>query len=454
MIETSSDPVAESALIGSIMLDPSIADEVSTVISPEDFADPEKATIYRAQLALIASGAKPDAVMLPKALKKSGDWGDDKVNAAMIAECVMSVGHAGNAVYYAKTIREWAVRKSMKTIGSIMARDAMDATKDASELLSAAESNIFALSEGTLSTESKPVSDVVMEVMQLLERRRGGSTDFGVSTGYSDIDNITGGLRNGELIVVAARPGIGKSAFALCVARHVSLKCEEPVLYLSLEMSRLELGERLVSGEARVDSRSIRNNFLSQRDCEDLVSAQSRLQQCPLYVHDESMLTVAHVGSLARRLKRKRGLKLIVLDYLQLLTPDDRKAPRQEQVACMTRRLKGLARELNVPILCLCQLNREVEKGTDMRPRLCHLRESGAIEQDADVVMMLHRQRGKEDQGPMNTEVLIAKNRNGRVGDALLSWLPHFVCFEAAARPDQTQRYSEFDAYRDSSGDF
>jgi replicative DNA helicase len=260
---------------------------------------------------------------------------------------------------------------------------------------------------------------------------------------------MTGGLHNGELIVLAARPSMGKTALALNIAETIAVDQRVPVLFMSLEMSAIELVDRLLSSKARVESHRMRGGTLRQEDMEKLVAASDKIYDAPLFVDDAPGRRVVEISAAARRIKRKEGrLGLIVIDYLQLIEPDNSKDPRQEQVAKIARRMKGIARELDVPLLCLSQLNRQAEDSKDHRPKLSHLRESGAIEQDADVVMFVHREeyyhRGEDrTQYAGQAEIIIAKQRNGPIGDVELTWEADFTRFSDRA----AERHSEFDDY-------
>jgi replicative DNA helicase len=272
---------------------------------------------------------------------------------------------------------------------------------------------------------------------------------------FTDFDTLTGGLHNSELIILAARPSMGKTALAMNIAENVAIKLRLPVLFVSLEMSSVEMADRLLCSVARVNGHRLRNGTLSNEDFKRLVQTAAEVSHAPLFVDDSPSRMVSEIGAAARRVRRRCDgqLGLIVIDYLQLIEPDNPKDPRQEQVARITRRLKGLAREMKVPVLCLAQLNRQAEDSKDHRPRLSHLRESGAIEQDADVVMFVHREeyfhRGDEQhQYAGEAEMIVAKQRNGPVGDVKLVWRKEFTRFENNA----PERLQEFDEYNTGGG--
>jgi replicative DNA helicase len=295
-----------------------------------------------------------------------------------------------------------------------------------------------------------PVSDVVLEMLEGLDNRLTGEMPQ-IPTGFVDLDNLTGGLHKSELVILASRPSMGKTALALNIAEHIAIDAHTAVLFVSMEMSRVELAQRLSCSRGKIDGHKFRSGFLSGSDREALVEASVELSKAPLYIDDSPSRRVAEIGACARRL-RDKDLGLVIIDYLQLVQPDSSNDPRQEQVAKISRRLKGLARELAVPVLCLSQLNRQMEAGKEgHRPRLSHLRESGAIEQDADVVMFIHREEyycTREealDSGIAGlADVIVAKQRNGPTGEVKLAWFDKFTHFENLSQ----KPYDEFAEHR------
>ena len=301
--------------------------------------------------------------------------------------------------------------------------------------------------------------ELIAQALERIDLREKGEHKIaGVDTGFPELDAITGGLHDGELNVIAARPSMGKTAFALNIAEYVSCHLRVPTLFVSLEMSAIELADRLLCAHARIDGQRLRTGHTTVEDRQKIIESCSVISQAPLFVDDSASRTVTEVAAVARRLKRKHSLGLIVVDYLQLIEPDNPKDNRQEQVARIARRLKGLARELNVPVACLAQLNRQAEQTGDHVPRLSHLRESGAIEQDADVVMFVHREeyymtpddREKERQDGNargllgGAQIMIAKQRNGPTGDVKLLWQREFTRFaNPVHRPhDEFEQYA------------
>ncbi|MEX2559449.1 MAG: DnaB-like helicase C-terminal domain-containing protein, partial [Pirellulales bacterium] len=257
---------------------------------------------------------------------------------------------------------------------------------------------------------------------------------------FTDLDGLTGGFHDGELVILAARPSMGKTALATNIADHVAISGLRTTLFVSLEMSRLELAERMLCGHGRINGHKLRNGFISATDRKKLIESSVAMSKAPLFIDDTPSRTMTEIAATARRLRRREKLALVIIDYLQLIEPDNPKDPRQEQVAKIARRLKGLARELKLPVLCLAQLNRQAEVTKDNRPRLNHLRESGAIEQDADVVLFVHRdeyyQSNDDDRSRVagQADLIIAKQRNGPTGDIKLAWLQDYTRFENLAR--------------------
>jgi replicative DNA helicase len=294
------------------------------------------------------------------------------------------------------------------------------------------------------------IRDILHDAMDRIDARmRGEHAQGGVDTGFTDLDHLTGGLHNSELIILAARPSMGKTAFAMNIAEHVAMRLQIPTLFVSLEMSAIELADRLLCSCARVNGHRLRNGTISNDDRARLVEKAAEMSRAPLFVDDSPSRMVTEIAAAARRISRREGrIGLIVIDYLQLIEPDNPKDPRQEQVARIARRLKGLARELKVPVLCLAQLNRQAEDSKDHKPRLSHLRESGAIEQDADVVMFVHREeyyRIGEDREQVagQAEIIISKQRNGPVGDIELLWQKEYTRFVDKA-PERLQDFDDF----------
>lgn len=445
---------AELGVLGSMMLLPSNIDDVATELRASDFYFDANRTLYQHLLDMRNSGKDIDMTLLLERLKDHDDY--ERVGGgSYIADVFSRVPNAAHIRYYADIVRSRSIVRSVIETSTEILREAYDTEAgEADKLLSEAEERIFSIGENQAGGDSSDVKEVFLKALDRLDARmRGENPEGAVDSGFADLDNLTGGLHASELVILAARPSMGKTAFAMNIAENVVRYSASPVLFVSLEMAAIELIERMLCSVARVDSRRLRNGSVSKDERVRLKDKASELSSVPLFIDDSPSRTVAEIASTARRIKRRQdGLGLIVVDYLQLIEPDRSSDPRQEQVAKIARRLKGLARELKVPVLCLSQLNRQAEDSRDHRPRLSHLRESGAIEQDADVVMFVHREeyylRGEaREEAAGQAQIIIEKQRNGPTGDVELSWLKEFTRFEDRA----PQRHSEFENALDST---
>jgi replicative DNA helicase len=437
---------AERALIGSLLLLPEVCDEVALIVRAEDFYDPAHRTIFTHMLSLHESGRQIDPTLLSQLLKDAGQY-ENVGGAAFLLELSQEVATAAHAEYYARIVRDKSVLRSLIHASTDIIQDSYETGVDARAMLARAEERVFRILDSKGETQVRAIRDVLHESLARIDARLQQQHAYGgLETGFIDFDELTGGLHNSELVILAARPSMGKTALAINIAEHAAIGAAKPVLVVSLEMSALELGDRLLCSRARVNSHRLRNGQLSREDSQRLIQTAADVSRAPLYIDDSPSRNMTEIAATARRLKRQGGLSLVVVDYLQLIEPDNPRDPRQEQVARISRRLKGLARELNVPVLCLAQLNRQVEATRDNRPQLSHLRESGAIEQDADVVAFVHReefyQSNEEDRERVKgqADLLIRKQRNGPIGDIKLTWLHEFTRFENFQQPE----YDEF----------
>jgi replicative DNA helicase len=441
---------AEIAVLGSILILPHVCDDVALIVRPDDFYDDAHRILFTNMLALHDAGRKIDPTLLTDHLKTAGDY--DRIGgAAYLAKVINSVATAAHAKYYAEIVRDKATYRALINASTETLRDAYDEAYEANDALNQAEQRVFAILDKRDSGSVSSIRDIMHLALDRIDARlKGEHAAAGVDTGFTELDALTGGLHRSELVVLAARPSMGKTALAMNIAEAVSMRYRTPVFFVSLEMSSMELADRMLCSVARVNGHRLRNGTLSREDRQRLVEKAGLVSEAPLFVDDSPNRTVTQVAAAARRVSRRcGGLGLIVIDYLQLIEPDNSKDPRQEQVARITRRLKGLAREMTVPVLCLAQLNRQAEAAKENRPRLNHLRESGAIEQDADVVMFVHREEyyhtGEDrDQYAGQAEIIVAKQRNGPVGDIELHWHKEYTRFENREHRENLQ---EFDAH-------
>jgi replicative DNA helicase len=433
---------AEKGVLGSLLLDPQLCDEIVLIVRTDDFYSDANQKIYRHIVELHEQGKRVDGLLLIEKLKQAGEL-EDVGGLAYLYE-LTQVPTAANAIYYAQIVADKATLRSLIHASTEILREAYDPVEEPRQLLNRAEEKIFAIHDQKGSGELMHMQDVLVEAFDHIDKRLEHGRATGVPTHYVDLDEMTGGLHESELVILAARPSMGKTAFATNIAENVALREKKGVLFVSLEMARLELAQRMLCSHGRIDSRKFRSGFISAGERGQLVEASAALSQAPLFIDDSPSRNVTEIAATARRLKRRHGLSLIVIDYLQLIEPDNQKDPRQEQVAKIARRLKAIARELKVPVLCLAQLNRQAEVAKENRPRLSHLRESGAIEQDADVVMFVHREEyyaTREELEPGGVkehlkglaEIIIAKQRNGPVGEVKLTWEDKFTRFSNRA---------------------
>ncbi len=445
---------AERGVVGSILLDPRLCDDIAVELRENDFYSDALRRIYHELLYLHGSASGVDVMLLVQRLKDTGQL-EEVGGEAYLGEVMQAVPIATNAIHYARIVREQAIRRDLIQTSATILNDAFTPTNAVRELVSEAEERIFQISDSRDTNRMQGMNTVINEAFKIINARIAGEAD-GMPTGFYDLDELLGGLHGSELLILAARPAMGKTAFAMNIAEHIAVDKKEPVLFFSLEMRNTELAIRLLCSRGRIDGERLRTGNLAKENNEKLIQVASELSESPFYIDDSPSRTVTEIAAMCRRAKRQDGLGLVIIDYLGLIEPDNPADPRQEQVAKIARRLKGLARELNVPVLCLSQLNRQTEIMKDNRPRLNHLRESGAIEQDADVVMFVHREEyyhtreQAEEKGLVGkAEIIVAKQRNGPVGTVHLAWMPKFTLF-LNYRKDSTDGYEEFSDYSPS----
>ena len=415
---------AECALLGSLILDWRVCGEVVQLLKgPDEFYTPGHAAIYETLIELYDKVQSIDMVQLKQRLEDKGQL-EQIGGLDYLIELAESVPSAASAVYYANIVREKAaLRKLIESAGTIL-DDCYNSSEPVGELLDKAERTIFEIAESKSSTDAAELGELLQETYDKLQNDEGMRT--GLETGFFELDEMTNGLQPGEMIIVAARPSMGKTAFALNIAEHMAATTKQPCAVFSLEMSRQQLAQRLLCSRSGVDSHRLRRNQLRTEDFGKLALTVGELSEAPLYIDDTPGLTLLGLRAKARRLAARHDIKSIFIDYLQLMSAPGSES-RQQEVSNLSRGIKALARELSVPVICLSQLNRAAEQREGHRPRMSDLRESGSIEQDADVVMMLHREdyfhRGEEDYEDTNTaEVIMAKQRNGPTGTVKLQF--------------------------------
>lgn len=414
-----SSPEAEAAVLGSMILDWRVCGEVLQVLKgAEDFYKPAHAAIYDVLIELYDKNQSIDMVQLNQRLvdKQLLEQIGGLDYLVELAEAVPSAASVG---YYARIVREKSVLRSLiETAGKIL-YECYNNDGAAADLLDAAERDIFEIAESKVDSEATDLATLLQETYTRLENEDGQSFT-GQATGFFELDEMTNGLQPGEMVIVAARPSMGKTAFALNIAEYMGATNKQPLAFFSLEMSKQQLAQRLLCSRSGVDSHKLRRNMLSRDDFGKLTLAVGELSEAPLYIDDTPGLTLLGLRAKARRLAARHDIKAVFIDYLQLMSQPGAES-RQQEVSNISRGIKALARELSVPVICLSQLNRQAEGREGHRPRMSDLRESGSIEQDADVVMMLHREdyyhRGEDGYEDNNiAEAILTKQRNGPTG--------------------------------------
>ena len=429
---------AEQAVLGAMLLKPDAVTLVAEELTADDFYRETHRLIYEAMMELKERTEPVDIVTLTEQLKKA-----DKLakigGIPAISLIANSVPTAANVQYHARIVREKAQLRSLISAATEIAGAAYEDADDVEDIMDGAEKRILAVSSGKRSKDFVPIQDILLDTLEQIETRYSNKGSItGLPTGFTELDHLTAGLQKSDLILVAARPSMGKTAFTLNIAAHVVLRAKAPVAFFSLEMSKEQLVQRLLCSEGRIDSQRLRVGELEEKEWGDLVDTANRLSAAPLYIDDTPGITVMELRSKARRLKAEHGLSLIIIDYLQLMQGRTNKSGdnRQQEISEISRSLKALARELNVPVIALSQLSRSVESRQIKRPMLSDLRESGSLEQDADIVMFLYREDyyDPETENKNITEVIIAKHRNGPVDTVELTFLKQFTKFGNLSR--------------------
>lgn len=433
---------AEVSLLGSLMMDKDAFLKVGDFLESRDFYKKTHQEIYQAMQELFEKGDPIDVLSVAARLKEKGQLEEVGGNA-YVTELINSVPTASHVMAYAKIVQKKRILRDLISVSHEIGTMGYDEAEDTDLLLDKAESSIFAIAQKSLAQNFTKVKDSLEEAFEridMLSKHEKGTR--GVPTGFADLDNILSGLQKSDLVILAARPSLGKSALAMDIARRVAVHQQIPVGVFSLEMSKDQVIDRLIASQAGVDLWKLRTGRLSStgndNDFARIQEAMGVLSEAPLYVEDSSLQNVLKMRAMARRLQANQGLDLLIVDYLQLMEPRNPQTPLVQQVSEISRALKGLARELNIPVLALSQLSRAVEQRTPQRPRLSDLRESGSLEQDADVVLFIYRE-DKYKADPTNqgiAEIIVAKHRNGPVGSAKLYFNERTVSFTDLAKED------------------
>ncbi len=422
---------AEKGVLGSIFLEPSVILKVVEILSPEDFYREAHAEIYRAMLSLFERHEPIDLITVHDELSARGTL-EEVGGAVYLAELAGMLPTSAHAVHYAQIVKEKALlRRLIRTATEIAAR-AYEASEPVEDLLEAAEKAIFELRSYSEREGFKNIKDLIKETIRQLEKlHQRPELITGVPTGFTEFDHLTAGLQPGDLVIVAGRPSMGKTSFALNIACYAAAEAGVPVAIFSLEMSREQLAARMLCAEAKVNLQSLRTGNLSESEWQRLTFAANKLTRAPIFVDDTPALSVLDLRAKARRLMSEHGLGLIIIDYLQLLQSRERRERREQEISEISSSLKAMAKEFNVPVVALSQLNRRVEERPDKRPQLADLRESGAIEQDADLIVFIYRDEvyNKESPHKGTAEIIIGKQRNGPTGTVRLAFMAPYSSF-------------------------
>jgi len=425
---------AEKSLLGAVLLDGDLLHEVLLLVQPDDFYSVAHQRIFDACVQLAKSASRVDATLVREQLLRSGDL--DKVGGEdYLGRLVMHVPSAVGATEYARIVSERSVRRNLLHVCAQIQERAYEGAVPGDRLLDMAEDSVFALSRGAAGAETVGIHAVLMETFDEINRLiEAGGAMTGLPTGYLKLDQMTSGLHGGSLVIIAGRPSMGKTTFCNCLVDQIAVVEKKPVVYFSLEVSRQHLVRNMLCARARVDLQRVRTGDIEALDHDKLTRAAGELMEAPIYIDDTSGANVIQIRAKARRIKQKHGLSLVVVDYLQLMQTG-RAENRQQEIAELSRGLKGMARELDVPVIAISQLNRSVDSREDRRPRMSDLRESGALEQDADLILLMYResQYKETEENKTLAEVIVAKQRDGPTGNVRLNFFGPILRFENPA---------------------
>jgi len=424
---------AEESILGAMMLSPTAVGTVSEILDASDFYRESHAKVFRAALGLWAKGEPVDAITLANELDERGEL-EDIGGQGRVVELAALVPSTSNVEHYARIVKEMATLRGLVRAGQEITRLGHDRPGEVIDLVDRAEQIVFELGQQRVTSDFSHIEVLLKESFErITQLYEAGVEVTGVPSGFKELDHLTSGFQPGNLVILAARPSMGKSALGLCMAVNLAVRQETPVALFTLEMSKSEVTQRMMCSEAKVESQRLRSGRLAPEDWPRLTAACDRLMKAPIYVDDAGSTTIMEVRSKARRLKsREPALGLIIIDYLQLMTSGTTAENRVQEVSQISRALKVLARDLDVPILAMSQLSRAVEQRQDKRPLLSDLRESGSLEQDSDLVFFVYRDEyymGEESDQQGLAEIILAKHRNGPTGTAKLSFLRRYAKF-------------------------
>ena len=428
---------AEQSVIGSMIMDREAIVAASEIITGEDFYNKQYGVLFETMIELNDEGSPVDLVTLQNRLKEK-DVPPEVSSLEFVRDLITAVPTSANIKYYATIVSEKSVLRKMIRMNEDIANTCYAGKESLEFILEDTEKRVFQLTQNRSGGEFVPIRQVVMNAMDKIEKaaKNKGSVT-GIATGFTDLDYRTAGMQPSDLILIAARPSMGKTAFALNIAQHVAFKLHQTVAIFSLEMSKEQLVNRMFSLESNVDAQKLRTGNLNDQEWERLIESAGVIGKSNLIIDDTPGISISELRSKCRKYKMDQNLSMIMIDYLQLMTGSGRSDSRQQEISDISRSLKAVARELSVPVIALSQLSRAVEQRPDHRPMLSDLRESGAIEQDADVVMFIYRDdyynHDTDKKGV--SEIIIAKQRNGPIGTVELAWLPEYTKFDNLERP-------------------
>lgn len=430
---------AEIAVLGSMLIEEEAIGQAIEIVNSSSFYKDAHRKIFQAIIDLFNANKAVDLITLTEELKRNASL-DEVGGAVYLTELTAAVPTAANVQHYAKIVKEKAILRSLINTATQLITQGYDGEQDASVLLDKAEKQIFEIAGPQLKGISVSIKEIIKDSIETIEgfyRRKAHVT--GLPTGFDDLDMMTAGLHSGELIVIAGRPSMGKSALASCIAEYIGVQEQRPIAFFSLEMSKEQLVQRMLCSHARVELQKARSGFLTQTDWPKLVTAAGKLAEAPIYIDDSAGLTALELRAKARRMKSRYNIELLVVDYLQLMAGSSRTENRQQEISEISRSLKTLSKELDLPLIAISQLSRAPEKRETFRPRLSDLRESGAIEQDADVVLLLFREEyyNPKESNKGVAEVIVAKQRNGPVGSQNLLFLSEYTRFDNLSRREE-----------------
>lgn len=429
---------AERATLGAMLLNWKSVSDVVTYLRADNFYDHRNHIIYDSMMSLFAGGIAGDILTITEDLTKKGKL-EEAGGSSYIAELTNVVPTSANVDYYAKIVLDNSTRRNLINISSEIQADSYDETKESRKVLEEAEQKIFKLTDSNQSTQVFSMSDVVPQTIKLIDTRyKNKNTYSGIPSGITQLDSMTSGFQNSEMIIVGARPSMGKTALALSMMQHIAIDKKIPCGFFSLEMAADQIGQRLLSQVARIPGTKLRSGMLKTEDFQKLQDAASLCYDSPLYIVDTPNMKLLDLRAMARRMRANQKVEIIFIDYIGLITSENEEAPVYEQQSAISKSLKSLARELCIPIVVLCQVSRNAEGN---EPNLAELRGSGSIEQDADVVMFIHGERNRQKEGEeynpvQDRKLIVAKQRNGPIGDVEVLFISSYTKFENKSKQE------------------